>query len=168
MWRTLMTRIRAEGGVPYGLEALDCLRVEKGHVTARELDGRTTARDIGLGGMASTRKHYVGRVLAGRHELVREDRPRLVGLVPLEAGSRFRAGSLLLREGERTGRGLGHVSSVADSPTLGWIALGFVAGGLEEWEGRTVVAASPVDEQYVPVRVVSQHFFDPEGGRMHG
>ena len=96
------------------------------------------------------------------------DRPRLVGLVPVEAGARFRAGSLLLREGERTGRGLGHVSSVADSPTLGWIALGFVAGGLEEWEGRTIVAASPVDEQYVPVRVVSQHFLDPEGERMHG
>ena len=52
--------------------------------------------------------------------------------------------------------------------TLGWIALGFVAGGLEEWEGRTIVAASPVDEQYVPVRVVSQHFLDPEGERMHG
>jgi sarcosine oxidase subunit alpha len=70
MWRTLMTRVRAEGGVPYGLEALDTLRIEKGHVTARELDGRTTAHDVGLGGMASARKPYVGRALAGRPELV--------------------------------------------------------------------------------------------------
>ncbi len=169
MWRTLMTRVRAEGGVPYGLEALDCLRVEKGHVTARELDGRTTVHDIGLGGMASTKKDYVGRVLAGRPEMVREDRPRLVGLLPVVQGARFKAGSVLLREGERTGRGLGHVSSVADSPTLNsWIALGFVAGGLEEWEGKTIVAASPVDDQYVSVRVVSQHFFDAQGERMHG
>ena len=108
--------------MPYGLEALDCLRVEKGHVTARELDGRTTAHDVGLGGMASTKKHYVGRVLAGRPELVREDRPRLVGLVPVEPGARFRAGSVLLPDGEATGHGLGQVSSIADSPTLGhWI-----------------------------------------------
>ena len=169
LWRTLLTRVRAEGGVPYGLEALDCLRVEKGHVTGRELDGRTTADDVGLGSMASTRKHYVGRVLAGRPDLIREDRPRLVGLLPVVQGARFKAGSVLLPEGERTGHGLGHVSSVADSPTLGsWIGLGFVVGGLEAWEGKTIVAASPVDDQYVPVRVVSPHFFDPDGGRMHG
>ncbi len=169
MWRTLMTRVRAEGGVPYGLEALDTLRVEKGHVTARELDGRTTAADVGLGGMASTRKHYVGRALAGRPDLVRPDRPRLVGLVPVVQGARFRAGSVLLPEGERTGHGLGHVSSIADSPTLErWIGLGFVSGGLDDWEGRTIVAASPVDDQYVPVRVVSPHFVDPAGERMHG
>ena len=63
----------------------------------------------------------------------------------------------------------GWVSSIADSPALGhWIGLGFVAGGLAEWEGREIVAASPVDSQTVRVRVVSQHFFDPEGERMHG
>jgi sarcosine oxidase subunit alpha len=168
MWRTLMTRVRAEVGVPYGLEALDTLRVEKGHVTGRELDGRTTAHDVGLGSMASTKKPYIGRVLAGRPDLVRPDRPRLVGLVPVAPGGRFRAGSVLLPEGERTGHGLGHVSSIADSPKLGWIGLGFVAGGLEEWEGKTIVAASPVDDQYVPVRVVSPHFFDPGGERMYG
>jgi hypothetical protein len=31
-----------------------------------------------------------------------------------------------------------------------------------------VCAASPVDDQYVRVRVVSPHLFDPEGERMHG
>src|SRR5690606_28168111 len=58
MWEALMIRVRAEGGVPYGLEALDCLRVEKGHVTGNELDGRTTAEDLDLGGMAAKTKHY--------------------------------------------------------------------------------------------------------------
>ncbi len=169
MWQALLMRLRAEGGMPYGLEALDCLRVEKGHVTGRELDGRTTAHDVGLGGMASTKKDYVGRVLAGRPDLVRADRPRLVGLVPVEPGARFRAGSVLLPDAEATGHGLGWVSSIADSPAVGQrIGLGFVAGGLAEWEGREIVAASPVDGQSVPVRVVSPHFFDPDGGRMHG
>jgi sarcosine oxidase subunit alpha len=169
MWETLMIRVRAEGGVPYGLEALDCLRVEKGHVTGRELDGRTTAQDVGLGTMASTRKQYIGRVLAGRPDLARADRPRLVGLVPVESEERVRAGAVLLPEAEATGHGIGWVSSVADSPTLGhWIGLGFVAGGLAEWAGHEIVAASPVDGESTRVRVVSQHFFDPDGSRMHG
>ena len=65
--------------------------------------GQLGAQDVGLGGMASTRKHYVGRALAGRPDLVRPDRPRLVGLVPVESGARFRAGSVLMPEGERIG-----------------------------------------------------------------
>ncbi len=169
MWRHLMAHVSAADGVAYGLEALDCLRVEKGHVTGRELDGRTTAQDVGLGWMASTKKPYVGRVLAGRPDLVREDRSTLVGLVPVARESRFKAGSVLLGPGETSGHGLGWVSSIADSPTLGhWIGLGFVAGGLRAWEGKVITAENPVDDQSVSVRVVSPHFFDPDGGRMHG
>ncbi|MEM7424398.1 MAG: sarcosine oxidase subunit alpha, partial [Pseudomonadota bacterium] len=122
MFRTLHARIIAEGGVVYGLEAMDCMRVEKGHVTGRELDGRTTAADVGLGMMASKKKDYIGRVLAGRPDLVREDRPTLVGLVPVQRKERFQAGSILFPQGQKTGHGLGHVSSVADSPEAGsWI-----------------------------------------------
>ena len=169
MFDALLTRVTAAGGVPYGLEAMDCMRVEKGHVTGRELDGRTTADDIGLGMMASKKKHYVGRVLAARPDLVREDRPRLVGLIPVEQGARFKAGSILFPPGEKTGHGLGHVSSIADSPMLGsWIGLGFVSGGLAEWDGKEITAENPVDGESTAVRVVSAHFFDPKGERMHG
>jgi len=169
MFDALLTRVKAAGGVPYGLEAMDCMRVEKGHVTGRELDGRTTADDIGLGMMASKKKYYVGRVLAARPDLVREDRPRLVGLVPVEQGARFKAGSILFPPGEKTGHGLGHVSSIADSPMLGsWIGLGFVSGGLAEWDGKEITAENPVDGESTAVRVVSAHFFDPKGERMHG
>ena len=169
MFDALLTRVKAAGGVPYGLEAMDCMRVEKGHVTGRELDGRTTADDIGLGMMASKKKHYIGRVLAGRTDLVREDRPKLVGLVPVEKGARFKAGSILFPPGEKTGHGLGHVSSIADSPELGsWIGLGFVTGGLAEWDGKEITAENPIDSQSTAVRVVSAHFFDPKGERRHG
>ena len=40
------------GGCLYGLEALGTLRIEKGHVTGAELDGRVTIDDAGLGKMA--------------------------------------------------------------------------------------------------------------------
>jgi sarcosine oxidase subunit alpha len=169
MFRALEARVRAAGGVPYGLEAMDCLRVEKGHVTGRELNGQTTAADMGLGGMVSKKKDFIGKVLLGRPELAREDRPTLVGLIPIAPSTRFKAGSILFPRGETEGHGLGHVSSIADSPTLeSWIGLGFVRGGLAEWEGKVITAENPVDDQSVDVRVVSPHMFDPDGGRMHG
>ena len=46
-------------GCLYGLEALGALRVEKGHVTAAELDGRVTIDDAGLSKMSSTKKSYI-------------------------------------------------------------------------------------------------------------
>ena len=44
------------GGCLYGLEALGTLRIEKGHVTGAELDGRMSLDDAGLGKMASSKK----------------------------------------------------------------------------------------------------------------
>ena len=35
--------------VPYGTEALGVMRIEKGHVAGNELNGTTTAADLGLG-----------------------------------------------------------------------------------------------------------------------
>ena len=56
-------------GCLYGLEALGALRVEKGHVTAAELDGRVTIDDAGLGKMASTKKSYIGSAMRKRGAL---------------------------------------------------------------------------------------------------
>ena len=45
------------------------MRIEKGHVAGNELNGQTTARDLGLGRMMSTKKDFIGRVLAQRPAL---------------------------------------------------------------------------------------------------
>ena len=57
------------GIAPYGLEALSVMRIEKGHAAGAELNGQTTARDLGLGKMISAKKDFVGRVLAQRQAL---------------------------------------------------------------------------------------------------
>ena len=75
------------GGCLYGLEALGTLRIEKGHVTGAELDGRVTIDDAGLGKMASPNKSFIGSVLRKRPELLRQDRPRLVGIKPKTQGA---------------------------------------------------------------------------------
>jgi heterotetrameric sarcosine oxidase alpha subunit len=161
--------VAAQGGAPYGLEALDVLRVEKGHVTGRELDGRVTIDDLGLGKMASKKKDYLGKALAQRPDLVREDRPTLVGLKPADPGKTFPAGAVLCAPGHVGGHGVGWVSSIADSPHLGWIGLGFAEGGLAAWEGKRLIAADPArGGGETEVVVVSNHFYDPDGGRMHG
>ena len=52
---------QSEGIVPCGLEALDILRLEKGHVLVGiEIDGRTSAADLGFGGMGK-KGDYIGK-----------------------------------------------------------------------------------------------------------
>ena len=61
--RTLHDAGQDLGVVPYGLEALNVLRVEKGHGVGSELNGQTTAHDLGFGRMLSTQKDFIGAVL---------------------------------------------------------------------------------------------------------
>ena len=80
----LMQLGRRLGVTPYGTEALAVMRIEKGHVAGNEIDGRTTARDLGLGRMLSTKKDCIGRVMAGRPALLDPDRPAFVGFKPVD------------------------------------------------------------------------------------
>ena len=169
LWRALLEGAKARGGGAYGLEALGALRVEKGHVGGPELDGRTTLDDLGLGRMASAKKAFIGSVLRLRPDLQRNDRPRFVGLVPATRGETFKGGSILCEAGDESGHGLGWVTSVTESPSLGhWVGLGFVRGGLDAWQGRELVAADPIRGRSTRVKVVAPHFLDPEGARLHG
>lgn len=167
MMELLAAEVLRRDGTLYGLEALGALRIEKGHVTAAELDGRVTLADAGLGRMASKVKPYIGRVLAQRDELTRVGRPRLVGIMPAEPGQWFAAGSILCDEDHVEGHGEGWITAVTESPMLGhWIGLGFISGGATAWEDRIAVAADPVRKRSVRVRIVSPHMYDPDGGRL--
>jgi sarcosine oxidase subunit alpha len=157
------------GGCLYGLEALGALRIEKGHVTGAELDGRVTIDDAGLGKMASPNKSFIGSVLRNRPELLREDRPRLVGIKPVNPDDTFNAGSILCKAEQVSGLGEGWITAVTHSPALGhWIGLGFISSGHEAWQGKAVIAADPVRKGDIEVEIISPHMFDPSGERMHG
>ena len=112
------------GIAAYGLEAMGMMRIEKGHVAGNEINGQTTARDLGLAKMMSTRKDYIGRALASRPGLIGPDRWGLVGLKPMDREARIVAGAHLLPIGEAVtaANDLGYVTSAAFSPALGhWI-----------------------------------------------
>jgi heterotetrameric sarcosine oxidase alpha subunit len=168
--RALMTAGRDFDVCPYGLEALNVMRIEKGHVAGAELNGQTTARDLGLGRMMSTKKDYIGRVMAGREALVDPRRPTLVGLKPFDRGARLRAGAHFLKRGAATtaDNDEGWMTSVAFSPSLGhWIGLGFVRGGLARL-GEALRAYDPVRNGDIEVEVCAPAFIDPRGERLHG
>ncbi|MBO9424988.1 sarcosine oxidase subunit alpha family protein [Labrenzia sp. R4_1] len=169
MMDLLWPAAEARSGCLYGLEALGTLRIEKGHVTGAELDGRVTIDDAGLGKMASAKKPFIGSALRQRPELLRADRPRLVGIFPRERSQTFKAGSLLCDADAVTGFGEGWVTGVTHSPALGhWIGIGYISGGAEAWKERPAVAADPVRSGNIDVEIVSPHMFDPTGERMHG
>jgi methylglutamate dehydrogenase subunit C len=158
------------GIVAYGTEALGVMRIEKGHVAGNEIDGRTTARDLGLGRMVSTKKDFVGRVMAGRPALVDEHRPTLVGLRPVDGLQRLRAGAHLVRHGaaQTAANDEGVVTSAAFSPSLhGWIGLGLLARGPQRM-GERMDTADPVRNSTIEVEICSPCFVDPTGERLRG
>jgi sarcosine oxidase subunit alpha len=158
------------GVIPYGTEALGVMRIEKGHVAGNELNGTTTAADLGLGRMLSKKKDCIGRVLSDRPGLTDPNRPALVGVRPVDPSARLYAGAhfLALGSGATLENDQGYVTSVAFSPMLGtWIGLGLLARGPQRL-GERIRAHSPVRGGDVEVEVVSPIFFDPEGTRLHG
>jgi sarcosine oxidase subunit alpha len=168
--RRLLEAGRDFGIAPYGTEALSVMRIEKGHVAGNEINGQTTARDLGLGRMMSTKKDYIGRAMADRPALTAADRPALAGFRPVDRSERLRAGAHFLRTGAQPviGNDEGHMTSVAFSPTLGhWIGLGLIAGGRAR-QGERVRAYDPVRGGDVLVEVCDPVFVDPSGERLRG
>ena len=169
VWETLMCIGASYEVLPYGTEAMGTLRIEKGHVSAPELDGRTALGDLGMERMAGKTKPFVGGVLLQRDALWDLSRPQLVGLEALNRDAAFKPGMLLFpEEGETTGHGEGFVSSATWSPALdNAIALGLLARGPER-HGETIRCVDLLSGTTVVARVASPHFFDPEGERQNG
>ena len=168
--RALMAAGAPFGISPYGTEALSVLRIEKGHVAGAELNGQTTARDLGLSRMMSTKKDFIGRTMAERPALVDPERPMLAGFKPVDRTERLRAGAHFIPLGAPAAaeHDEGHMTSVAFSPTLGhWIGLGLLRRGPERIGGR-VRAFDPVRGGDVAVEICSPAFVDPAGERFRG
>ena len=166
--RVLMQAAAPFDIAPYGTEALSVMRIEKGHVAANELDGRTTARDLGLGRMMSSKKDYIGRVLAGRPALLEPDRMSIVGCKPIAAPQRLRAGAHFVPRNAKIDADHDHgvLTSVAFSPSLKhWIGLGLLQRGPERI-GERMLAVDPVRNNNVEVEICAPCFIDPNGERL--
>ncbi|TIP05216.1 MAG: sarcosine oxidase subunit alpha [Mesorhizobium sp.] len=170
MARNLMIAGKPFGVTPYGTEALGVMRIEKGHVAGPELNGTTTAGDLGLGKMMSTKKDFVGRVMAGREALTAPSRQVVVGIKPTDKARRLRSGAHIIPKDETPGpeNDQGYVTSVCFSPVLDrWIGLGLVERGRERI-GEIVRAHDPLRSEDYDVELCNPVFYDPDGGRQRG
>ncbi|MGA7539838.1 MAG: 2Fe-2S iron-sulfur cluster-binding protein [Steroidobacteraceae bacterium] len=164
VWSALLEAGRPFGIAPYGLDALNTLRIEKGHVTGAELNGNTTADDLGFGRMLKGEGDFIGRALARRAGLAAPDRLQLVGLRPLDRTERLRNGAHLV-EAQAPAQSLGYVTSSTPSVARdGWVGLALLAGGRRRI-GQRLLLVSPIHGERVEVQITSPVSFDPENDR---
>ena len=156
--------------IVYGTEALGVMRIEKGHVAGGELNGQSTALNMGLGKMVSKKKDSIGMVLSQREGWVEPDGYRLVGVKPVDPNGKISAGSHLLEKGAAAvaANDGGWLTSKVYSPHIGCdIALAYLKAG-DRKIGQRMRAVNLLTGQDTEVEIVSPHFFDPEGERLRG
>ncbi|TCU40859.1 sarcosine oxidase subunit alpha [Rhizobium azibense] len=166
----LMDAGKDDGIMPYGVEALGVMRIEKGHVTHNEINGTVVPADLGFAKMVSAAKaDFIGKAMVGREALAAGDRPCLVGVVPLDSNRSFRTGSHVLSKNAAATleNDQGYVTSSAFSPHVGsTIGLALVKRGSDR-HGEEVVVWNGLRNEITPARLCNPVFFDPQNKRLH-
>lgn len=162
VWAACVSEVFAQGGTLYGLEAMEFLRIEKGHlVVGGEVDGRMTPHDLALDKMLNKAGGYIGASGLSRPALSEAGRRQLVGLEAI-AGDIPEGAMLIPSEGASP---QGHVSAAAFRIVKGGsVALGQLTDGFSR-HGEILIASSPTRGQQARVRVVAPHFYDAAGER---
>lgn len=168
MWSEIVKAGEEFGIQPYGTEALATLRIEMGHVSGPELDGRAVPYDIGLHGMVSQKKDFIGKRSLEKSAFNNPERQTLVGLVPIDKKTKIPEGSHLVEDDKAKlpNPKLGHVSSSCwsveyDNP----FSIAVLKDGKNKI-GKKLFAVSPLKNISVAVEVVSPHYVDPKGERV--
>jgi sarcosine oxidase, subunit alpha len=155
------------GGVPYGIEALQVLRIEKGYLhIGTDTDGTTLPADVGLArGTERKAAAFVGRRSLSRPAALDAQRLQLVGLQPVDGHTLLHVGAHIAPHAPPAPID-GRVTSSCMSPALGHpIALALLSRGSQRIGER--VRVYHLGTETVAL-VVKTPFFDPQGRRVHG
>ena len=158
LWRAIAEAGAPLGLSPHGLDTLEVLRLEKGHVYV----GQDTLPDDTPAKLGLEWAVHAGKRFAGARALERlGERPlerKLVGLEFDRGGAELRG--VPLRAGDRIA---GRVTSAARSPILDrTVGLGWIRREPEDAFPDVLRAGR------VTARVVPTPFYDPEGDRLRG
>lgn len=162
VWAAMAAAVIAKGGCLYGLDAMELLRIEKGHVVVGgEVDGRLSPHDLGLDAMLNKAGGYIGAAGLSRPALSAPGRLQLVGLESLE-GPIPEGGMLVSTTGTDAE---GHVTAAGCRVIEGTaIALALLRDGAAR-HGETLLSTSPTRNMHARVRVMAPHFYDAQGAR---
>jgi folate-binding protein YgfZ len=129
LWQDLERRVRAQGGAPAGMEALNSIRLEAGTPWfGQDYDDKNIPHEAGLeqSHISYEKGCYTGQEIVERVRSRGHANRRLTGLQFL-AGKAPATGTKLLVPGNPPGSEVGHVTSAGFSPLLGRrIGLGYV------------------------------------------
>ena len=167
LWDALLAADRDV--TPYGLDALQCLRMEKGYIiVGQDTESLTTPEDAGLGWMVSKSKDYVGRRSNQRPAPRRADRAQLVGFTSNDPSIVVPEGTgLVTTLGTPPMRIEGHVTSSCWSDALQRsIGLALVRGGRARH--GDVLRAPLLDGRVASVTLTDPVHYDKAGTRRDG
>jgi sarcosine oxidase subunit alpha len=163
----LWTRAADFAAVPYGIEALEIMRTEKGYIhIGTDTDGTTLPQDVGFA-RAIERKaaNFVGRRSLLRPAARDPGRFQLVALSPVDGRTVLPVGAQIAAALPPT-QTEGHVTSSYWSPELGApVALGMLARGSQRLGDRLRIHHLG---SVIEAEVVRAPFIDPEGERLRG
>jgi aminomethyltransferase len=129
LWQVLAPRVRANGGLPAGMEALNSIRLESGIAWfGQDYDDKNIPHETGLelSHISYEKGCYTGQEIVERVRSRGHANRRLTGLQFLD-GKAPAAGTKLLVPGDPAGKEAGQVTSAAFSPLVGRrIGLGYV------------------------------------------
>jgi len=168
MWEKIIEIGKEFAIQPYGTEALSTLRIEMGHVAGSELDGRTIPYDNGLQGLVSKKKDFIGKRSLNREAFIKEDRQKVVGVVPVDKKTSIPEGSHLVKDANASlpNPKLGHISASCWSVEYNNpFSLAILKDG-KNMIGQKLFAMSPLKNKSIPVEIVSSHYVDPKGERV--
>ncbi len=168
LWSSLLSAGEPLGIQPYGLEALQVLRSEKGYIiVGQDTEATTTPYDAGLGWLVSKEKDFIGKRSFTRPALQASDRPQLVGFLPEETDFVIPEGAGLVSTVSAPPMEIqGHLTTSHWSETLGRsFGLAMVKGGRAR-HGERLYA--PLEDRVVPVTLVDPVHYDKKGARRDG
>jgi len=165
VWKWLLEAGREFGLRPFGLEAQNVLRLEKGHVIiGQESEIRTTLHDLGMGSLWHREKSRARTVGAPalRFTEHQEGRLKLVGLRMEDPSKTPGDGSLIVDESIR-----GYLCTARYSHTLGAsIGLALVDAPLARPGTRLKIFQDGMGDERLESVVAPTPFYDPEGKRL--
>ncbi|HVT35542.1 MAG TPA: glycine cleavage T C-terminal barrel domain-containing protein, partial [Nevskiaceae bacterium] len=168
LWQRLLEAGHDLGVVPFGIEALMVMRIEKGFLhVGTETDGATMPQDIGFGEIIARKADdFAGRRSTMTPEGRRADRRQLVGLAPADGKTLLPVGGHL--RGNGAARSQGWVTSSVMSPTLGRpVAMALLENGRARLK-ETIEVYDALSASAIAAVVVETAAYDPTGARLHG
>jgi sarcosine oxidase, subunit alpha len=162
---TLLAAGKHHGLTPYGIEALEIMRTEKGYIhIGADTDSETQPVDIGFGSaIAKKQADFIGRRSLLRTNSLEPNRRQLVGLMLEGAKQVLPIGGHIV---DADNRSTGFIGSSHLSPILGHgVAMAMVENGRAR-HGEQVRVFS--QGQYWTATITKAVFYDTTGERLNG